>query len=169
MTIKVTPIRPALMNIKGIRAAILRAARAEGADLVKAYEQTTATWEGDKPTFKPQTSTGGGNASVKVGPTGNKEGVKKWGILNAGSPPHTIEAAKADKLAFQAEGFKAKTKPGKLKSGKGSPAGGQFTFVGSVNHPGSEARGWSTTILRQNKKRFPKRVNKAIKDVRKFK
>ena len=142
MTIKITPIIPALMNIKGMRKALRRVGVAEGKDLQKSYELTTSTWEGDKPTFKPKVSTAGGNLSVKVGPTGNKEGVKKWGILNAGSPPHTIEAVQADKLAFQADGFKAKTKPGKLKSGKGSAASGSFAFVDSVDNTRVVGGGW---------------------------
>ena len=152
-----------------MRKAIRGAGVDEGQDLEKSYELTVAPWEGEKPSFKPKVSTAGGNLSVKVGPTGNKEGVKKWGILNAGSPAHTIDVVRADKLAFQTDGFKAKTKPGKLKSGSGSKASGAFTFVESVNHPGFKARGWGITIARQNKKRFPKRVSTAIRKVKKFK
>lgn len=72
--IRITPIIPANLNIKGMKKAILQALDAEGKDLVKSFELTTATWQGEKPTFTPIGTVSGGTAFVKVGPTGNKEG-----------------------------------------------------------------------------------------------
>lgn len=152
MVVRVKPIVPAKMRIGRIRLELLNALRKEGRDLKKNFEETIATWDGEKPTFKPVVSLAGNDASVVVEPTGSKKGVNKWNWLNEGTRV---------RRALMSRNWKSKTKPGRLRSGSGA---GQVIFISRrLNRPGIKARGWSKSIGRKNTRRFQKRMSLATK------
>lgn len=161
---RIKAIKPSLLKVKEIRLEMLNELRREGADLVAEFKKTTASWEGAKPDFNPKISLTSRDASVQVGPSGNEEGVNKWGWLNFGT---------RRRWALMSQDWRSKTAPGRLASGSGSGgvliAGrGAMQRRGIGVRPGIKARGWSKTIARQNTRRFPNRVTLAIKRAKKF-
>lgn len=159
MVTRVKPILPAKMQITKIRRELVKGLRDEGKDLQKDFEQTTATWGGEKPDFKPSISLASFSASVTVEPTGSKKGVNKWNWLNAGT---------SKRWALMSRNWKSKTKPGRLRSGSGSGmvviAGRQAMQARNIRpRKGIKARGWSVKIGRQNTRRFQKRMSLATR------
>lgn len=70
-----------------------------------------------------------------------KDQIYNW--LNEGTKPHVIRAKNAPYLRFRVGGFIAKTRPGSLFSGPGSPATGPMVSKKQVWHPGTEPRKWT--------------------------
>lgn len=145
----------------GVRVELLRGLRESGKSVVKVFETTIASWEGDKPKFEPQISlTEADGAGLDIGLTGPALGIQKWFWLDEGTPPHTISAKPGGRLAFQS-GYKAKTVPGLIGSGPGGPSGGTV-FAQSVEHPGTEAREWSKAIAKAVKPIFKDDMRAAL-------
>lgn len=151
MVTRIKPIIPSKMQIGRIRLELLNALRKEGREMAKDFQQTTSTWNGAKPDFKPNISLAGGDASVIVEPTGSKKGINKWNWLDQGTRV---------RRALMSPNWKSKTKPGRLRSGGGA---GHVVFISKkLRRPGIKARGWSKTIGRQNTRRFQKRMGLAV-------
>lgn len=165
--LRIKVIKPAQMNIPGLKKELLKQLKAESKEIIKLLNQTIATWSGEKPTFEDIGTVSGNEAFIKVMPRGSKKGVKKWIWSDEGTKRHRIKARKAKTLAFRQGGFKAKGKVGRLKSGSGSPATGPMRFPKAVNHPGTKARKWSRIAKKKREKPFQRSMqianNKAVK------
>lgn len=163
-TFVVKGIKPARLQVDAIRQEILNELRKEGTDQRKELNKTTKTWNGEKPKFESLIGLERppGSASVLTGPTGSDKAVNKWVWLNDGTRPHVIAARRKPRLAFQTEGFKAKTVPGKFTSGRGRRASGAWAYPVKVRHPGTKARGWSELLQKQRKRPFTNRLIRAM-------
>ncbi len=158
-------IKPGRLNVEGIRREVEAALEAEGRLQVAELRKTVETWA-NPPDFEALTDTSGGNLAVLVGPTGDAEAVKHWVWTDQGTQPHPIVAVKAPALAFQ-EGFSPKTLPGHFAS---YPAGhwGALRRPIAVDHPGTEARGWSATLSKERLRPFQRAVIEAVQRGSKF-
>lgn len=154
-------LKPKKLKIDQVRKSILAALRAEGEDIKKELEKTTATWEGSKPTFEIEVDVSGGNAVVLIGPGGNTEGAQKWVWLDEGTKPHVIKAKNVPNLVFRTN-FTPKTKVKTFASGRGSISP-PWRATPQVKHPGIEAREWSKEIAKRRKKKFIERMIKAAR------
>jgi hypothetical protein len=150
----VKAIKPQRMRVDAIRLEVLNALRAEGRDVKKEYEKTTKTWR-RKPNFEILVDVTAKDASVLVGTDD-----KIYGYVDFGTRPHLIRARNAPRLAFQT-GFDPKTRPGVIGSGPGRRFGPTVHPV-AVMHPGGKARKFSETIQKRRRKKFTRRMIKAI-------
>lgn len=82
-----------------------------------------------------------------------------WGYVNDGTPPHVIDAH-GKTLAFSVGG-RAKTQPGVIGSGGGA-RGDTRVFARRVQHPGTEARGWTEIIGRKAETELAFLINEAL-------
>ncbi len=156
-------IRPGKLKSKSVRAKILNALKAEGKVVKAELEKTTRTWKGAKPTFQVEIGYRRGDVILLIGPGGDKKGAEKWGYLNYGTKPHSIQAKNAPMLVFRGgSGFKPKTKVGTFNSGPGANTGPWMSKF-KVQHPGIEARDWTGMIERQRKKKFTAAMVKAAR------
>lgn len=144
-------------------------------DALKLYEGIVETWENPPQFEKGQIVVGGGDISVRVGLApgairSDTEGerldpAEVFNILDIGSKPHVItarEETRRTRMVKTSKGmvmmssqsrpmlkfrtpFSAKTAPGRLSSTSGS-RGDKWVSRESVEHPGTEARGYSLAI-----------------------
>lgn len=146
-------IRASKMNIKQVREELLKAAKNEAREVKKLYEQTVSTWQGDKPDFESLIEVGSNDVTILTGPTGSGLGVNKFRWLDEGT---------SKRWALMSSNWSSKTKPGVLKSGRGS---GRVVVVGKRRmkrpRPGIKARGWTEQIGKQRSKKFIQRMIKA--------
>ena len=150
-------IKPKKLQVDKIRLEILNALRAEGRDVTKEYEKTTATWKG-KPKFETLIGLNRppGGASVFVG-TDNKI----YGYVDKGVPARIIRPRRAKALRFMA-GSRAKTSPRHIGSGPGG-ASGPVVFASIIRRwPGIKAREFSETIRQRRRQKFTRRMVKAM-------
>ncbi len=159
------PIKPKRLNTAKVRQNLLNALRKEGKIIAKEFDKTTASWKGEKPKFEVLIGVERppGSVTVLVGPTGTEKAVLKWVWNDQGTRPHVIRAKNVPRLIFKT-GYSAKTKPGFF----GSFPGGSFGPTVSkfqVNHPGTEARGWSELIVKRRRKKFTQAMIKAARVV----
>lgn len=142
---------------------------------LKLYEGVVDTWENPPQFEKGQVIAGGSTISVRVGLApgairSDTEGERLnpaeiFNILDVGSKPHVImarEERRRTKMVKTSKGmvmlssqskpmlkfrtpFSPKTAPGKLSSTGGS-RGDKWVSRESVEHPGTEARGYSLAI-----------------------
>jgi hypothetical protein len=117
------------------------------------FQVTTQTWN-TKPEFV-----------IEGIPDGRKIYTENpiYGYVNEGTPPHVITAKNVPRMVFFAEGFKPKTKPGKIASYKGKTANRSLIMPTKVNHPGIQAREFSEVIKKKWMKEFPRLVARAIR------
>jgi len=148
-------IKPKKLKIDKIRMEILNALRAEGRDVTKEYEKTTASWR-VKPKFETMIGlTRAEGASVFVGTDD-----EIYGYVDQGTRPHVIRPRRARFLRFRT-GYKAKTSPRKIGSGPGG-ASGPVRFAKIVHHPGTQPREFSPTIRKRRRRKFTRRMVKAM-------
>jgi hypothetical protein len=126
----------------------------ENAKAIKVdFEVTTRTWK-ERPSF-----------FIKKIPDGRRiytdNQVYLW--VSGGTKPHKISARNAERLAFFATGFRAKTRPRWIGSNKGHNANKDFTRPKSVNHPGTTAREFDTTIKEKWDKEAPRQFLRALR------
>jgi hypothetical protein len=154
--IKLVPIIPKkkfLGDINALERAIEQVLDNAGYDALSLFEDTTRTWK-NRPTFYMRKI--GAGRSV-----GTRSNIYKF--VDKGTRPHTIRPKRAGGvLRFKAGGFKAKTKPGRIQSFKGS-AGQKWISSKGVQHPGTEARGFSKDIGERMQKEITKEMKRAIK------
>lgn len=154
-------IKPKKLRVDKVRLNLLNALRAEGAEVKREFEKTTATWQGAKPTFEIAISLTGGEATVLIGPGGNTDGAQKWVRLNEGTRPHVIKAKNKPTLAFRTN-FRPKTKVKTFASTSGSSSP-PWAYAKQVKHPGIDAREWSSEIVKRRRKRFTQTMIKAAR------
>lgn len=122
------------MHLKATERAVRKAMDTAKDGALADFEKTTSGWE----------------HGVTFTATATREGYiigtddEIWGYGNDGTPPHVIEAKPGKMLAFSVGG-RAKTQPGVIGSGAGA-RGDTRVFARIVQHPGTEARGWTEMI-----------------------
>lgn len=138
---------------EAIREELEKALDKLGVKLVKEFEKTTKTWQGDKPTFVPDTRLRQGTgAGLSIGMEGGR-GVDKWTFLNFGTRV---------RYAILSSDWQSKTTPGFLGSGPGS---GRVVKIDINNpQPGIEARDWSVIIMKDFKPVFREAMHDALAD-----
>lgn len=147
MIFVIKKISPGKLNIEPFRRAMLNAVEAEAMIERNQLRKTTATWQGDKPTFTSETSIKGGNLTVITGPAGNAMGAKKWVWLDQGTRV---------RYATMSGDWRSKTRVKWFGSGPGK---GRMLFVNRRRpRPGIQARGWSEALTLTRKNAFRKLV-----------
>lgn len=161
------PIKASRLNIDPVRMEILNALRKEGRAQVRELDKTVATWR-NKPKFAFRISLRRRTqlASVRTEPTGDADAVQIWTWLNEGTEPHDIVPKQPGvyPLRFVWDGpgsYQAKTEPRVIGSGSGG-ATGDVVFFHKVRHPGTEAREWTTVITQRRRKRYTRRMIRAV-------
>lgn len=140
-------IKPAKLKVKEMRLALLNPLHKMQKELLRDYQETTASWE-HKVEFESAVSLALGGATVSVI---TNDDIYRY--VDEGTKPHEIWAGiytgLSDKttLAFPS-GFLPKTQPGVIGSGPGASSG-PTVFTPYVQHPGTEAREFSLTIKRK--------------------
>jgi len=151
LTISIKQIKKTTMKVDAIRLEVLNALHAEAAVHRRELNKTTATWEGDKPTFQSIISTEGGNLQAITGPAGEGKGAQKWVWLNDGTKV---------RYATMSSDWQSKTKPKWFGSGGGR---GRMLFVRKDRpRPGIKARGWSEALSLTRQNAFRKAIFDAI-------
>lgn len=157
---RVSPIKPAQIDLTAVLNEILGAMKAEGDKEIVELQKTTQTWSGARPRFA---YSHGSDMSFRVGPVDDgSEGYKKWSILNAGAKPHLIAARRAPFLRFRTGGFGSKTTPRLLGSGPGARATGPLLSPRSVRHPGIRARNWTDELRKRRAAPYARTVKAAL-------
>lgn len=120
------------------------------AGALRDFQSTTATWQ-HKPGF----------AVEAPSPDGRLVGTDDeiYGYVNGGTRAHTIRPRKK-RLRFPSK-FRAKTRPGALRSTRGS-RGGPVVFARAVRHPGTKARHFDEAIAAKWQRRIPGLIRQAI-------
>lgn len=116
------------------------------------FAVTVQTWS-DKPTF----------AIVSPTPYTRAIGTEHaiYTMLNKGTRPHIIRPKAGGVLVFRTP-FQSKTLPRTIASGPGRRGAGQVFTRGPVNHPGTAAREWDTTIAAKWEKQVGAIFQRAI-------
>lgn len=140
-------------------------------DMQKDFEKTTSTWK-SQPTFEgartaSRTETEGRRFSIYVGPKiAQSPQYEIFGYVDQGTRPHKISPKKpGGVLAFMWGGpgsYKAKSRPGKLRSYAGGIKGGALTFRRWVQHPGTKARDFTKVIQRKWQRTVQQQFNVAM-------
>ena len=114
------------------------------------FQVTTQTWQ-HQPKFE-----------TKIGPFGAAVYTtdQRYQWINNGTDPYTIRPRRASALRFNVP-FRAKTRPGKIRSGKGS-RGKRVVYAKVVHHPGITARNFDIVIWQKWQKEFPVLMQQAF-------
>lgn len=148
---KFQTLTPKAFKPKEIKLELLSENDDAGKDLVKLFERTVQTWEGERPGFEVQTHQTGDTVSLEVVLTGSDMAIKKWFWLNYGTRV---------RYAILSRDWQSKTAPGDLDAGEGA---GRVVKIDLNNpQPGIEARGWTKIITRQFKPAYYRRMQKAM-------
>jgi hypothetical protein len=123
-------------------------------DLRRQFNRTTEGWE-NRPSFAQKFASYSDYLSTTVYTT-----QEQYGIVNAGSPPHTITPRRGGMLRFQT-GYRAATRP-KIIGSRAKQRSGDFVSAHLVHHPGFEARDFDVTIAKEYEPQFIEDINHAI-------
>lgn len=147
-----------------MRLELLNAMRKAGRDLIKDFEATTENWDHDVEF----------DFTISLKPPGPTVRITTdddiWWYVNNGTRPHDIWAgyytgkSRHKTLAFPSA-FTPKTRPGSLKSGRGS-SGGPTVFTPYVRHPGTDARNFTGQIAKKRRRWFQRRMEDAMRRAR---
>jgi len=152
-------IKPKKLVVDQVRQNILNALREEGRIIAKEFDKTTRTWKGAKPKFEILIGLTSKDATVVVGPTGSDKAILKWVWIDEGTRPHKIKAKNVPLLKFRS-GFSPKTFPNRIASFPGGSFG-SFVSKKEVNHPGTEPRNLTKTVVKRRRKPFLNNIIKA--------
>ena len=168
MAILVKEIKPAKLKVDAMRLVLLNELRAVGKEIKKDFDNTTKSWDGEKPTFLMEISLRAPGPSVFVGPDDDgSKGAQKYEWVDQGTKPHLIFAgiytgkSKKRVLAFPS-GFISKTLPGVLGSRAGGSSGPTIKRP-YVRHPGTTPRRFDETIYRVWLPKFKRRMEAAMR------
>lgn len=127
------------------------------------YKLTVSTWT-KKPKFTIEVKQTKQFFAVTTG-TDNEI----YGFVDKGTKPHFIRPKPSNKSRrlFFRKGFQPKTTPGIIASGSGGSFGNIVTAK-EVKHPGTKARKFTPTIMRQTKGQFKKLMDQAFKQTAEF-
>jgi hypothetical protein len=158
--LQIRAIIPDTINIDypTIAAAIQSALDEESLEVKQAFEGTVASWT-EKPQFIVERD---GTGYQRLIYTVDQH--YEW--VNNGTMPHAIFPVNKLALRFAIDG-RAKTMPGVLSSGSGSP-GSTFVFSRrGVYNPGITARDFDVAIQTEEETRFATRMQTAIDEATK--
>lgn len=139
MPVSFKPIKAELLNIDSVFNEIEAGANDVADLMLKDYYLGVADWEHDVQFEKQVVVNPNGGVSIIIDTDD-----EIYFFVHEGTGPHPIKARKAERLAFPS-GYKAKTKPGQIKSMSGGPFG-ETVFRDSVWHPGTDGRYFSRPI-----------------------
>lgn len=151
---KSTVILPKKLSVDPtkMRRAITNALQSTALGIKADFEVTQQTWA-DKATF------------VISSPTPWTREVatddENYTRLNEGTRPHIIRPKAGGVLVFRTP-FRSKTLPRQISSGPGRSGGAPVFTRGPVNHPGTTARAWDTTIADKWRKQFATIMQRSI-------
>jgi len=154
MVVKLSAIKPkgTRLTADKVRKIVKDAYDDVSTDVLRDLVETTASWE-HKPTFQRRTTADGG---VEVYTDDDI-----FHYVDQGTKPHIIEPKQAPRLRFQSQ-YTAKTMPGNILSRPGG-ASGPFVFAKRVNHPGTEPRLITQTIMRRRGPLLKKRIDDGLR------
>lgn len=156
MTLLFKAVKPKKLKKDVFRTEFLTALKDMERQIVREFQKTTQTWQGDKPTFEGELEISNDGLALLVGPTGNTKGAQKWQWLDEGTKV---------RYATMSQDWVSKTKPGVIPSGAGK---GRLLFVSKKHpRPGIEKRGWTVMITKLYKSRFKRRMEQAMRDAKK--
>jgi len=164
-------IAPKRWNVSMLQAEILMAMMAEGQDMVKVIEKTTATWSDvNRPSFKSEVSLSNSGATIELFAEGTVQQLKIYNFVDKGTKPHVILPRNGKVLYWQSSKFmQAKTVPGQLKSRSkwskkfwGRTPRTTGVFARKVNHPGTKPRRFAETIREKRRGPFDRRMRDAF-------
>ena len=154
----VKPIRPEKLDSQAVAVEITRVLHGEGKLQVRELGKTVKSWT-RKVGFAYEVDLSGRDASVLTGPaTGN---VKIWNYINEGTRTRPIVPKRAKALRFRT-GYKAKTRPWHIGSGRSSHTG-DWVSTKLVRAHSIQAREWTGTLVSKRKRPFARNINSAIK------
>jgi len=160
ISIQVTVTAPkTLLNEQVIRDQIEKAMRSKTApDLKRQFEKTVQGWK-HPPDWSQKFTNQVNYVSVTVWASGaNKE---QYGLVNYGSPPHTIAPKRRGSILRFRPGYRAATKP-RVISSRAPQRSGEFVGAYSVKHPGFEARRFDEAVAEEIGPRFAEDMQEAI-------
>jgi hypothetical protein len=145
-------IKPSKLKQEVFRLEFLSAVHDMERQIIREFNKTTDTWQGEKPTFKALISLQNPGPTIVVGPSGSTKGAQKWEWLDKGTRV---------RYATMSPDWISKTTPNVV----GSRAGrGRMLFVNkNIPHPGIEARNWDKIIGKQFAPRFKRRMEEAMR------
>jgi hypothetical protein len=133
--------------------------RDTGQELKTADDKVVRDWR-HKPTFRAEYNKSAAIRTVKIVPKGEHKNL--WYYVDLGTKPHIIRAKNKPFLKFQT-GYSARTAPvAKFNQGTGQKFGA-WRQVKEVHHPGTKARKFSETFLKELSPAFPDRIQAAVK------
>lgn len=163
MSITSTPVQfkaiiPKKLQTQAMLNVLVNGCEKIGKQMVKDFEATTKTWQGDKPDFQAKVLVEPPNMpvfgkfpnkiTVSVAPKDDhSRGAMKWFYLNYGTKV---------RYAVMSDPFAPKTKEGWLGSGAGK---GKMLFI-SKKHPmpGIKPRKWNSALARKWSKQYKARI-----------
>ena len=156
-------IIPKPLQVNAMVNVLIKETEKLGKDMVKDFNSTTRTWQGDKPVFKAtmkmdnRTNNGWPNRIIlTVAPGNNDKGAEVWQYLNKGTKV---------RYAVMSKDFKAKTRPGLLKSYAGK---GKMLFVNKkIKRPGIKARKWDERLYDKYRNILSEQMYKVEEDMAK--
>jgi hypothetical protein len=133
--------------------------RDTGLELRTDHEKVVRDWR-HKPTFRAELNTSAAIKTVKIVPKGVNKAIWYW--VDRGTKAHLIKAKNKPFLAFQT-GYSARTAPvAKFNQGTGQKFGA-WRKKKEVHHPGTKARKFTETFLKELSPAFPDRIQAAVK------
>lgn len=152
-------IKPRKLNDKAMLKKLLDEAISIANDIELDFGLTVGTWERDVE-FRKIISIEKKGIAIFVGSDD-----EIYGYVSGGTKPHIILPVNAAALAFKS-GYRAKTVVGQAVARQGG-AFGPTIFSAGVIHPGNEPREFEKLIHKDWKKRFKRRMEKAMKSAAK--
>lgn len=133
--------------------------RDTGLEMRTEHEKVVRDWT-HKPTFKAEVNESKYLKTVKIKVKGQHADI--WTFVDKGTKPHEIAAKNVPLLKFQT-GYSARTAPiAKHNVGTGQKFGA-WVSAAVVQHPGTEARKFTETILKELSPPLEDRIQAAVK------
>lgn len=133
--------------------------RDTGLEMRTSHQHVVSEWQ-HKPTFKAEISESKYLKTVTIKVKGDAANI--WTFVDKGTKPHEIAAKNVPFLKFQT-GYSARTAPvAKFNQGTGQSFG-PWVAKAVVQHPGTEARKFTETILKELSPPIEERIQAAVK------
>lgn len=161
MVAKFHAVKPHPLNDKGMSSSLRGSTKAFSEFVVKDHKKVTAPWSGEKPDWVVRYWANQYQIGFQVYPSNeDSKGALKWLWIDLGTKAHEIRAKNGGVLAFPSQ-HQAGSRPGSLFTSKAS-SGGDMVFTPAVQHPGTEARGWSKMLQELEQPLFEKWMEPAM-------
>jgi len=140
-----------VIDIDAFRRASINQARQTAKAIEVDFKVTTRTWK-TKVEFERKIIS---DEQIDIFTTS-----KIYLFVSGGTKAHIIRAKNAPNLLFQV-GYNRKTQPNRIASYNGGSFG-PYRKTKQVNHPGSKARKFDTTIKKKWDREFPRQYQRAV-------